>query len=81
MYQLSLRLGTSFEATTWTLQRLNIINAAVGNMLRGTPPRSIKAEILRDYRPADYRGDVWLLTERDAGPVLDGSRAPVHCCG
>jgi Zn-dependent peptidase ImmA (M78 family) len=74
VYQLALRLGASYEATTWTLQRLNIINAAVGNTLRSTQPRAIKAEVLRDYRPADYRGDVWLLTERDGKTRINGSR-------
>jgi len=74
VYQLALRLGTSYEATTWTLQRLNLISATVGNTLRATQPRAIKAEILRDYRPADFRGDVWLLTERDGETRVNGSR-------
>ena len=74
VYQLSLRLGTSYEATTWTLQRLNLIPASVGRTLRETPPRAIKGELLRGYRPADYRGDVWLLTARDCEMRIDGSR-------
>jgi hypothetical protein len=74
VYQLSLRLGTSYEATTWTLQRLNVISPSVGHTLRQTQPREIKVELLRDYRPADYRGDVWLLTERDGETRIDGSR-------
>jgi Zn-dependent peptidase ImmA (M78 family) len=74
VYQLSLRLGTSYEATSWTLQRLNMINASIGNVLRGTKLRAIKAELLRDFRPPDYRGDIWLLTERDGETRLNGSR-------
>jgi Zn-dependent peptidase ImmA (M78 family) len=74
VYQLSLRLGTSYEATTWTLQRLNLISASVGQTLRETQPRAIKVELLREYRPSDYRGDVWLLTERDGEMRIDGSR-------
>jgi Zn-dependent peptidase ImmA (M78 family) len=74
VYQLALRLGASYEATTWTLQRLNVITTAVGNALRATRPRAIKAEILRDYEPADFRGDVWLLTERDSDTRINGSR-------
>jgi hypothetical protein len=73
-YQLALRLGTSYEATTWTLQRSNLISAGAGETLRGTPPRKLKADLLADYRPPDYRGDVWLLTERDEGCRIDGSR-------
>jgi Zn-dependent peptidase ImmA (M78 family) len=74
VYQLSLRLGTSYEATTWTLQRLNVVSASVGGVLRQTQPRAIKVELLREYRPSDYRGDVWLLTERDGETRIDGSR-------
>lgn len=74
VYQLSLRLGTSYEATTWTLQRLNVVNEAIGKALRDTKPREIKAALLREYRPVDYRGDVWLLTERDGETRVNGSR-------
>jgi hypothetical protein len=34
----------------------------------------MKVALLDAYRPQDYRGDVWLLTERDAGTRIDGSR-------
>jgi Zn-dependent peptidase ImmA (M78 family) len=73
-YQLALRLGTSYEAASWTLQRYDLISAAEGNALRDVPPRQTKVELLREHRPSDYRGDVWLLTERDAGTRIDGSR-------
>jgi Zn-dependent peptidase ImmA (M78 family) len=73
-YQLALRLGTSYEATSWTLERHNLIGSAQGSALREVQPRQIKADLLREYRPRDYRGDVWLLTERDAGTRIDGSR-------
>jgi Zn-dependent peptidase ImmA (M78 family) len=74
VYQLSLRLGTSYEATTWTLERLELISPPVGARLRQTQPREIKVDLLREYEPADYRGDVWLLTERDGETQIDGSR-------
>jgi Zn-dependent peptidase ImmA (M78 family) len=74
VYQLALRLGMSYEATTWTLQRYNLISPAEGQALRKVQPRQIKVELLREYRPSDYRGDVWSLTERDAGTRIDGSR-------
>jgi Zn-dependent peptidase ImmA (M78 family) len=73
-YQLSLRLGTSYEAMSWTLQRTNLISAAAGRALRQTQPRQLKVELLEAYRPSDYRGDVWLLTEHDADTRIDGSR-------
>jgi Zn-dependent peptidase ImmA (M78 family) len=73
-YQLSLRLGTSYEATSWTLQRHNLISAAAGRTLRETKPRQLKVDLLDAHRPSDYHGDVWLLTERDADTRIDGSR-------
>lgn len=73
-YQLSLRLGASYEATSWTLQRYKLIDAAAANALRAVPPRDIKVKLLQEYRPPDYRGDVWSLTERDAGTTIAGSR-------
>jgi Zn-dependent peptidase ImmA (M78 family) len=73
-YQLALRLGTSYEAISWTLERHNLIGSAEGRTLRTVQPRQIKTELLREYRPSDYRGDVWLLTERDASTRIDGSR-------
>ena len=74
VYQLALRLGASYEATCWTLVRHRLISASLARELQTTPPRELKVALLEDYRPSDYRGDVWLLTERDAGTRIDGSR-------
>ena len=74
VYQLALRLGASYEATCWTLVRHRLITAALARELQQTEPRDLKVGLLEDYRPQDYRGDVWLLTERDAGTRIDGSR-------
>jgi Zn-dependent peptidase ImmA (M78 family) len=77
MYQLSLRLGVSYEATCWTLARGNLITEELARELLQTRPREIKVALLRTYRPEDYRGDVWLLTTSDAGTQIDGSRNDV----
>lgn len=77
IYQLSLRLGVSYEATCWTLARGNLITEELARKLLQTEPREIKVALLRAYRPNDYRGDVWLLTNNDAGTQLDGSRNDV----
>lgn len=74
-YQLALRLGASYEATSWTLQRYRLIDASAANALRDVQPRSIKVQLLQEYQPSDYRGDVWALTERDAGTTIAGSRS------
>jgi Zn-dependent peptidase ImmA (M78 family) len=74
VYQLALRLGASYEATCWTLVRHRLITAALARELQQTRPRELKSALLDDYRPQDYRGDVWLLTERDAATRIGGSR-------
>jgi len=74
VYQLSLRMGVSYTAITWTLQRYGLVTASHGDTLRSRQTRDIKVALLEDFRPGDYRGDVWELTERDAGTYLDGSR-------
>lgn len=73
-YQLSLRIGASYEATCRTLFRYKLFSDAVLRELLDIKPRSLKVDLLHDYRPTDYRGDVWLLTERDEGTRIDGSR-------
>jgi Zn-dependent peptidase ImmA (M78 family) len=75
VYQLSLRIGASYEATCWTLARHNLIHAAQARELLHTQPREMKVALLDAHHPQDYRGDVWLLTERDAGARIDGSRS------
>ena len=42
--------------------------------LRQIKAKALKEALLVNHRPANYRGDVWLLTERDAGAHIDGSR-------
>ncbi len=73
-YQLSLRLGASYEALSWTLERYSLVSRSAGQALRDVQPRQLKVELLEGYRPSDYRGDVWMLTERDAETRIDGSR-------
>jgi hypothetical protein len=74
VYQLSLRLGASYEATCRTLERYRLISGDTRQALLAVQPRPLKVDLLKDYRPANYRGDVWLLTERDEGVRIDGSR-------
>ena len=73
VYQLSLRIGASYEATSRTLARNGLIQSAEVTRLRDTEPRTMKISLLGTYRPQNYHGDVWLLTERDAGTKIDGS--------
>ena len=63
VYQLALRIGASYEAACWTLVRHRLIEASLARELLQTQPRTLKAALLETYRPQNYRGDVWLLTE------------------
>lgn len=74
VYQLSLRLGASYTATCWTLSRYDWIAVTEAQRLADLQPRNFKTALLEDYRPSNYRGDVWHLTEKDAGLRIDGSR-------
>ena len=74
IYQLSLRVGASFEATCRTLFRQKLLDRPSVERLLGTRPKEMKADLLREYKPSSYRGNVWLLTENDADTRIDGSR-------
>jgi hypothetical protein len=59
----------------WRSKRPNLVVAhALHNIpelvRRQTQPREIKVALLASHQPKDYRGDVWLLTERDAGTSI-----------
>ena len=72
VYQTALRVGASYEATCVALQTHNIIDDATANELMNASPRDIKAELLAGIAIENYYPDVWLLTERDEGLVLEG---------
>ena len=74
VYQLSLRLGTSFEATWRTLQSYKLITSNIAIDLEKIKVRNLKKALLENYLPPDYHRDVWLLTERDAGTLVCGSQ-------
>ena len=73
VYQLSLRLGISFETMRRALQRYKLIASRTAADLEKVRVRNLKEEILGDYMPPDCRRDVWLLTERDANTSISGS--------
>lgn len=74
VYQLSLRLGASYEATVRTLLRYSLLPDGLMRELLLAKRRNLKADLLGDYQPTDYRGDVWLLSKKDAGTRIEGSR-------
>lgn len=75
VYQASLRFGTSYRATVFALERENVVGRNLGQQLRRIAPRDLKRALLNDYTLQNaQRMDVWQLTERDEGAVIEASR-------
>lgn len=77
VYQLSLRVGASYEATCRSLMRkgVEVINRRGLDALLRAEPREIKKTILSGYEPPDFFRDVWLLTAKDENSVIEGGRS------
>ena len=72
-YQLSLRLGQSYEATCRTLQSKGLISNNDTAGLLEVSPKSIKQGLLpKQAYPEQWYGDVWQITEKDHGLLLEG---------
>lgn len=72
VYQMSLRLGASYEATCVALETHSIVDPATAADLMEVSPRSIKKDLLAGITIENYFPDVWLLTERDEHLMLEG---------
>lgn len=72
VYQLSLRVAASYEATCVALERHGIITARSRNQLLDTPRRDLKVELLNGFEIENYHPDVWVLTETDEGLTIEG---------
>lgn len=71
LYQLSLRLGLSYEATIWSLVRHKLLGTAVASQLAKIEPASIKRQFLPEGFELTTFQDVWIVTEADKGVVLE----------
>jgi len=72
VYQLALRVGTSFKSTVWTLHRYEVFDRETARAMADLELKRVKQGILRGYEPDHYRGDVWLVTDRDIDMKIDG---------
>ena len=72
VYQLSLRAGASYEATCRALQRYNVISSGQLDKHLSTTPKEIKQSLLGDHQLDKWYPDVWVLTERDQGTLIQG---------
>lgn len=70
LYQLSLRLGISYSATAWSLQRLRLLDRSVVDEVLHVQPATIKRALLAKPLENSQR-DVWLLDEADRDLILE----------
>lgn len=64
-YQLAVRCGASFDATTRALERNQLITPQAGNVLRSVKPKQIKSTIRTDESWSNPWADTWSFSERD----------------
>jgi Zn-dependent peptidase ImmA (M78 family) len=72
VYQLSLRSGASYEATIWALGKHGIIDQQNRDNLLKIQPKKIKQRLVPGYSPDHWFRDVWRLTRKDEGAILEG---------
>jgi predicted secreted protein len=72
VYQLSLRVAASYEATCIALERHGVITSTSRTRLLETPRRDLKAEVLNGFEVENYHPDVWMLTEKDQALTIEG---------
>lgn len=73
-YQLSLRLGVSYEAMWRALLECEFISMDSANFLKGVTPKQCKTEVLQEHRPVDSWSDAFHVTETDNDAYLIASK-------
>lgn len=71
VYQMSLRLGMSYKAMVWSLNRLGHLTLSDALRIVDIQPISLKRELLGGIALNNSRNDVWMLTEADRDRVLE----------
>ena len=77
VYQLSLRMAVSYEATCLGLLAHQILDRATVDSLRAVAPKKSKQQLLGDLALDDWRAHVWLLDEHDDGSTIEGGPSDV----
>jgi len=75
VYQLSLRMGSSYTATCYAIEQANGIDALTRERLLKVKPKAIKRSLVSPYERENWYGDIWLVTSRDNGMLLEGGRS------
>jgi Zn-dependent peptidase ImmA (M78 family) len=72
VYQLSLRVGLSYEATCRVLQKHRLLSKVTADKLVGIERKKIKQHLLGEHKLQNWFPNVWLLTEKDQGTAIYG---------
>jgi len=72
VYQLSLRVGVSYDTLCRTLRRYNLLDQPTFSALTAVPRKQIKQKILENHPTKNWYPNVWVLTERDEGSIIHG---------
>ncbi|MDX8527750.1 ImmA/IrrE family metallo-endopeptidase [Mesorhizobium sp. MSK_1335] len=73
VYQLSLRMGASYESTCWGLLSHQILPRGEVDELLKTRIANLKSRLGGNFRPGSSWSDVWRLTAKDNGARLVGN--------
>ena len=71
VYQLSLRLGISYEAACWALATWNVLTPPEAADLRQRPVKELKRALVPQSLITNPWADVWALTPGDSGTFLE----------
>jgi hypothetical protein len=78
VYQLSLRVGASYEATCWGLGGHGILTRPVVSALQKAEPKEIKQKTLAGSAElVNPWANVWVITEDDDGLTFEGAQDDV----
>jgi Zn-dependent peptidase ImmA (M78 family) len=73
VYQLSLRMGASYEATCWGLLSHQILPRGEVDALLTAQVAELKLRLGGEFKPGNSWSDVWRLTSKDNGAQLTGN--------
>ena len=73
VYQLSLRMGASYEATCWGLVGHQILPQNEVDALVKVPVAQLKSRLGGEFKPGNSWADVWRLTGKDDGARIVGN--------
>ncbi len=71
IYQLSLRLGISYQATCWALVTANVLDRSEASKIKDSAVAELKLSLAQNIRMSDPWANVWALNKADTGTFLE----------